>query len=168
MKREWVSAFTTAVAAVLILSAPAVYGDQITTFSLATDYSQPVGEALGAVTIDTTTGTVDAIDLSFVGEPSSVLPIGTNSDLFGSGPNQLIEIFEAWDDVANNSYFPSISCCPSIHWRATPAAISALRRTHATTWAASPTALRETSLTRMGNWNLFLSRLACCFLVRAC
>jgi hypothetical protein len=105
MKRRWVFVFTTAVAAVLILSAPAVYGDQVTTFNLTTDYSQPVGEAFGTVTIDTTTGTVDAIDLSFVGEPGSVFPIGTNSDLFGTGPNQLMEIFEAWDDAANDSYY---------------------------------------------------------------
>jgi hypothetical protein len=97
--------FTTAVAAALLQSASAAYADNITTFAVATNFSSPVGAASGTIAIDTTSGVVDSIDMSFAGQPGSVFPIGTNWDVFGAAPNQLVEISEQWDNLANDDFY---------------------------------------------------------------
>jgi len=103
-----------AVALVLLLTAPIACADTIETFDLTTNYSAnfgPDGTASGTVIIDITTGTIDAIDLS-IGVPASVYPLGTEWDVYGSGPNAFVEIAEGWDDAANDDYFGILITLP--------------------------------------------------------
>jgi hypothetical protein len=90
----------TAVVSAVLLLAPHGYADQVTVFSLTTVYQppqaqQPDGTASGTNTIDTTTGAVEAINLSFAGEPGSTTP-STFSDVQGARPNAFVEINESW------------------------------------------------------------------------
>ena len=85
-----------AVAAMLSLSALAAYANPITTFNLTSTFPSAMGAAYGTITIDTATGTVESIDLSFAGEPASATELGSTFDLVGSGPNALVEFGEAW------------------------------------------------------------------------
>jgi hypothetical protein len=100
MKSVRFSVFVTAaLAGVLLLALPA-FADQVTVFDLTTVYQppqpqQPNGTAFGTVTIDTTTGVVEAIDLSFAGEPASA-STGTLWDVYGTPPNAFVEINESW------------------------------------------------------------------------
>lgn len=94
--------------AALFLSAAAASADTVATFDLTTIYtanSGPDGTAFGTIVIDTTTGTVEAIDLSFAAEPGTVFPIDTSSDLYGSGPSALVEISETWENALYDEYF---------------------------------------------------------------
>jgi hypothetical protein len=108
MKSVRFSVFVTAVlAGVLLLTLPG-YADQVTVFDLTTVYQppqpqQPNGTASGTVTIDTTTGVVEAIDLSFAGEPGSVSP-STLWDVYGTPPNAFVEINESWITPKNAFY----------------------------------------------------------------
>ena len=85
-----------AVAVMLSLLAPAAYANPITTFNLTSTFPSAMGAAYGTITIDTATGTVESIDLSFAGEPASATELGSTFDLVGSGPNALVEFGEAW------------------------------------------------------------------------
>lgn len=100
MKSVRYSVFVTVVVAGVLLLALPAYADQVTVFNLTTVYQplqpqQPDGTASGTVTIDTTTGVVEAIDLSFAGEPASA-STGTLWDVYGTSPNAFVEINEAW------------------------------------------------------------------------
>ena len=99
MKSVRFSVFVTVVLAGVLLLALPGYADQVTVFDLTTVYQprnqQPDGTASGTVTIDTTTGVVEAIDLSFAGEPGSASP-GTLWDVYGTPPNAFVEINESW------------------------------------------------------------------------
>jgi hypothetical protein len=108
MKSVKFSVFVTAVVASVFLLALPVYADQITVFHLTTVYQppqpqQPDGTASGTVTIDTTTGVVEAIDLSFAGEPDSASP-NTLWDVYGTSPNAFVEINESWITPLNAYY----------------------------------------------------------------
>jgi hypothetical protein len=85
-----------AVAAMLLLSATAAFANPITTFNLTSTFSSAIGAAYGTITIDTATGTVESINLSFAGEPASATELGSTFDLVGSGPNALVEFGETW------------------------------------------------------------------------
>lgn len=85
-----------ALAAMLLLSATAAFANPITTFNLTSTFSSAIGAAYGTITIDTATGTVESINLSFAGEPASATELGSTSDLVGSGPNALVEFGETW------------------------------------------------------------------------
>jgi hypothetical protein len=92
--------FTMAVAVVLLLTAPVACADTMKTFDLITNYPANLeqdGTDSGTITIDTTTGTVDAIDLSFGPEPSS--DFDTYWDIAGSGSSAFVEIGEAWAPI---------------------------------------------------------------------
>ena len=94
------------VAAVLL--APPAHADQITVFSLTTVYplpqpQAPDGTASGTITIDTTTGIVEAINLSFAAEPA-LASSSTSWDVFGTPPNAFVEINESWI-TPQNGYF---------------------------------------------------------------
>lgn len=94
-------------AAGLLLALP-VYADQVTVFSLITNYpppqaQQPDGTASGTVTIDTTTGVIEAIDLSFAGEPSITFS-STLWDVFGNPPDSFVELGESWTTPQNGFY----------------------------------------------------------------
>jgi len=54
------------------------------------------GTTTGTITIDTTTGTVDDINLAFAGDPGGAEEIGTAWDVFGTPPNAFVEIEESW------------------------------------------------------------------------
>lgn len=93
--------FTMAVAVILFFTASDAHADTVTTFYLTTGYSPtngtPQGEAFGRIKIDTLTGIIEAIDLSFTGEPSSG-PLYPDADwgVSGSGPSAYVGIGEEW------------------------------------------------------------------------
>jgi len=94
-------------AGVLMLPLPG-YADHVTVFNLTTVYQppqpqQPDGTASGTVTIDTTTGVVEAIDLSFAGESGSASS-STLWDVYGTSPNAFVEINESWITPLNAYY----------------------------------------------------------------
>jgi hypothetical protein len=102
------SIFVTAVASTVLLLAPYGYADQVTAFSLTTVYQrpqaqQPDGTASGTIIIDTTTGMVEAINLSFAGEPASASP-STLWNVQGTPPNAFVEINESWITLQNAFY----------------------------------------------------------------
>jgi hypothetical protein len=104
-----------AIAAVLLLTAPIACADTIETFNLTTSYQAnfgPDGTASGAVIIDSTIGTIDAINLSFAAIPDSVFPLGTEWDVFGSGSSAFVEISEQWDNAANDDFFSILITLP--------------------------------------------------------
>ena len=91
-----IPAWAGAVAAMWLLSATAAFANPITTFNLTSTFPSAVGAANGTITIDTATGTVESINLSFAGDPASATELGSTFDLVGSGPNGLVEFGEAW------------------------------------------------------------------------
>ena len=104
----------TAVVSAVLLLAPHGYADQVTVFSLTTVYQppqaqQPDGTASGTITIDTTTGAVEAINLSFAGEPGSTTP-STFSDVQGARPNAFVEINESWR-TPQDAFYAGGSIC---------------------------------------------------------
>ena len=108
MESVKLSVFVTAVVAAVLLLALPGYADQVTVFDLTTVYQppqpqQPDGTAYGTVTIDTTSGVVDAINLSFAGEPGSASP-STFWDVSGTPPNAFVEINESWTTPLNGFY----------------------------------------------------------------
>jgi hypothetical protein len=90
--------------AAMLLSAPAVFANPVTTFGL-TSNSSSIGAAAGTITIDTATGAVGPIDLSFFGEPSSATELGSEVDFTGT---DLVEIGEQWDTPGNGFYSVNI------------------------------------------------------------
>lgn len=102
------SVILTAVVSAVLLLAPHGYADQVTVFSLTTVYQppqaqQPDGTASGTITIDTTTGTVEAINLSFAGEPGSASPTML-WDVHGTPPKAFVEINESWNSPQDAFY----------------------------------------------------------------
>lgn len=88
--------FVRAVVAAVFLLAPLAYADQITVFELTVG---PSDTPSGTVTIDTTTGIVEAIDFSFPGSPivsASGLLVTTFWDAYGTAPNAFVQIQEEW------------------------------------------------------------------------
>jgi len=79
-----------------------MYADDITTFELST---APGYSTYGNITIDTTTGTITAIDLNFTGEPASVDPADPTWDIYGTAPDAHVEIDEVWNDLQTGYYF---------------------------------------------------------------
>jgi len=92
------SVLTAAFAVAVFLLAPPAHADQITVFSLTTVFQTPPqspdGTASGTITIDTTTGVVEAIDLSFAGG-AGLTPYGAFWNVYGL-PNGFVEITEVW------------------------------------------------------------------------
>jgi hypothetical protein len=82
MKKVRGKAIATGIAAVLLLMASNAFADEIVNFYLvATTNAQPPGptlpgvsDASGTITIDTTTGVIDAIDLSFANTTDPTYP----------------------------------------------------------------------------------------------
>ncbi len=102
------SVLVSAVASTVLLLPPDGYADQVTAFSLATVYQppqpqQPDGTASGTIIIDTTTGMVEGVNLSFVGEPASASP-STLWNMQGTPPNAFVEINESWITPQNAFY----------------------------------------------------------------
>ena len=100
--------FCHAILAALLLAGTSAYADSISTFNLSGDFSAgrgATGAASGTITIDTTTGLVESIDMSFLGAPSDIFSIGTTSDVIGWGNSGLTEFTEAWDSLANSNFY---------------------------------------------------------------
>jgi hypothetical protein len=103
MKQGTGSVLVTGILAALLLMASNAFADEIVKFDLVTTYTQAAGDlppgsldASGQIVIDTTTGVVDAIDLSFANAPAAVGPGVTESAVFGTPPNEVTAIDEAW------------------------------------------------------------------------
>lgn len=92
MKQIWGSVFIAGIVAVLLFAAPNAFADEIVNFYLVvTTNTQPPGaDASGTVTIDTTTGVIDAIDLSFAGQPESLGPPSTDVYPWGPAPYDFV------------------------------------------------------------------------------
>jgi hypothetical protein len=92
MKRVKRSAFVIGILTALTLMPSNAFADEIVNFYLvATTNVQPSGaDASGTVTIDTTTGVIDAIDLSFAGQPDSLGPPSTGVYPWGLAPYNFV------------------------------------------------------------------------------
>jgi hypothetical protein len=83
--------------------APNAFADEIKTFDLVTTISTPPSDAppgpldaSGTVTVDTTTGVIDAIDLSFAPAAASTFTPFTQSGATGPAPDNFVYINESW------------------------------------------------------------------------
>jgi hypothetical protein len=93
-----------AISAILLLPAPAAYANPITTFGL-TSSSTSLGAASGTITVNTATGAVGTIDLSFLGELGSATELGSEVGFTSTG---LLEIGEQWDTPGNGFFSVNI------------------------------------------------------------
>jgi hypothetical protein len=109
--------FLQILAVVVFLPALTTYADTLTTFDFAGTYhlgvppdntSGPLGSAFGTVMIDTTTGAVQAIDLSFATLSSNAVVAGTSSESYGA-PLNFTELGETWLGQAGINYFAAIT-----------------------------------------------------------
>jgi hypothetical protein len=98
MKQMTRPALVTGFVAALLLMASNAFADEIVNFTLATTNNAPSDsfDASGTITIDTTTGVVDAIDLNTPGDAATVYSIGTSSGAVDPPTNNLIDISEQW------------------------------------------------------------------------
>ena len=101
--------FLHVLAAVLFLPAFAAYADTVTTFDLTGTYDLGITPyaASGTVTIDTTTGAVQAIDLGFQSLASDAVVAYTLSESYGE-PLNFSEIGEGWTGLPGTDYSAAI------------------------------------------------------------
>jgi hypothetical protein len=98
MKQIRGTVLITAVAAALLLSAPNAFADEIKTFDVVAtippiDFSPGSTGVIGTITIDTTTGVVDAIDLKTPGDADY---ISTDSGIVDPPTINSIYFQESW------------------------------------------------------------------------
>ena len=93
-------------ALVLFLPALAAHADTITTFDFAGTFD--LGTASGTVAIDTTTGAVQTIDLTFPTLSSEAGVPSTMSESYGP-PQNFTEIGETWIGQPGVNYYAGIS-----------------------------------------------------------
>jgi hypothetical protein len=97
-------------AAAIFVPAFAAYADSVTTFDFAGTYdlgTTPYTSS-GTVVIDTTTGAVEAIDLTFPTLSSNAVVADTSSESFGP-PLNFTELGETWLGQAGINYFAAIT-----------------------------------------------------------
>jgi len=96
MKQLGNQAFAAGIAAVLLLMASNALADEIRNFNLnVTTSADPTPIFLGQISVDLTTGAVDAINLGFNDEPASA-SLGIEDGFFGTAPNAFFEIAQQW------------------------------------------------------------------------
>lgn len=99
MNRMRGPALFTGIVAALLLMASNAFADEIVNFTLITTSNNvpsiPVG-ALGTITINTTTGVVDAIDLNTPGNPATMYSTGTDSGVVDPPTINSIYFQEGW------------------------------------------------------------------------
>ncbi len=96
MKQVGRSALIAGLVAGLLLMASNGFADEIQNFNLnVTTSTDPTPYFLGQISVDTTTGAVDAINLGFNDEPASA-SLGIEDGFFGTPPNAFFEIAQQW------------------------------------------------------------------------
>ena len=96
MKQLGNQAFAAGIAAVLLLMASNALADEIRNFNLnVTTSADPTPIFLGQISVDLTTGALDAINLGFNDEPASA-SLGIEDGFFGTAPNAFFEIAQQW------------------------------------------------------------------------
>lgn len=99
MKQVRAPALVTGIVAALMAMVANAYADEIKNFTLVTTINNAPNDsfdASGTITIDTTTGVIDAIDLNTPGNPATVYSLGTSSGEVDPPTIDSIYFQEAW------------------------------------------------------------------------